>query len=159
MQLLLVEMLSDYQGDNCIEIVALNGEDHFSVAGQMNYLRSNKNKLGKIIMAINIDDIGYKKGKTSYTFYQCSNQTKQFVRMIFSKNTELIEGKPWYNGDHMIFSQNSVESIALTSANTTYLMRNITHTQKDKPEIIKIDKLVEIANTLRNLVLNLNYKE
>jgi len=157
--LLLAEMLSDYQGDNCIEIVALNGEDHFSVAGQMDYLRLNKNKLGKIIMAINIDDVGYKKGKTSYTFYQCSNQTKQFVRMIFSKNAELMEGEPWYNGDHMIFSQNSVESIALTSANSAYLMRNITHTQKDKPEIIKIGKLVEIANGLKKLVLNLNYRE
>lgn len=152
--LLLAEMLSDYHGDNCIEIVALNGEDHYSVAGQMGYLKHNQESLNKIILAINIDDVGYKKGKTSYTFYQCSGQTKQLVKKVFSKHMELIEGEPWYNGDHMIFAQNSVETMALTSTNTAFLMKNITHTQKDKPDIINFEKLVEIAAALKDLILN-----
>lgn len=157
--LLLAEMLSDYQGNNCIEIIAFNGEDHYSVAGQMDYLKRNQKNLGKIILAINIDDVGYKKGKTSYTFYQCSDQAKQLVKGVLSKHVELIEGEPWYNGDHMIFAQNSVETIALTSTNTAFLMKNITHTQKDKPDIIKFEKLVEIAMALKDLILNLDYKK
>ena len=152
--LLLAEMLSDYHGDSCIEIVALNGEDHYSVAGQMNYLKHNQQSFNKIILSINIDDVGYKKGKTSYTLYQCSGQTTQLVKKVFSKHMELIEGEPWYNGDHMIFAQNYVETIALTSASSAFLMENITHTQKDKPDIINFEKLVEIAAALKDLILN-----
>lgn len=156
--LLLAEMLADYQGANCIEIIAFNGEDHYSVAGQMDYLKRYQQELNKISLAINIDEVGYKKGKTSYSFYQCSDQTKKLIKVTLSKHKELTEGESWYSGDHMIFIQNSIETIALTSSATPFLMKTITHTEKDIPNIIKFEKLAEIADALKDIVLNFDVK-
>lgn len=52
--LLCAQMLSDYRGENCIEIVALNGEDHYSAGGQMDYLKRYGTEMPKIMLAINI---------------------------------------------------------------------------------------------------------
>ena len=66
--LLLAEMLSSYQGVFCIEIAALNGEDHYSAGGQMDYLVRYRDEFSGILLAINIDDVGYTKGRSSYSF-------------------------------------------------------------------------------------------
>ena len=60
--LLSAEMLSGYRGANCIEIVALNGEDHYSAAGQMDYLKRYASGFPGILFAVNVDDVGYKQG-------------------------------------------------------------------------------------------------
>ncbi|UGV41476.1 M28 family peptidase [Methanococcoides orientis] len=152
--LLLAEMLSDHQSNICIEIVAFNGEDHYSVAGQMDYLHKYQKEFDKIILAINIDDVGYKKGKTAYSFYECSDKTKRNICGTLSNYKGLTEGGPWYSGDHMIFAQNSIETMALTSECIPFLMKTITHTEKDIPDIIDCDKLVEVAAALKDIVEN-----
>jgi len=76
-ELLLAEMLSKYQGNYCIEIIAFNGEDHYSAGGQMDYLHRYKKDLDRIIVAINVDDVGYKTGKTAYSLYECPDNIKQ----------------------------------------------------------------------------------
>jgi len=149
--LLLAEMLSDHQSNICIEIVALNGEDHYSVAGQMDYLHKYQKEFDKIILTINIDDVGYKEGKTAYSFYECSDKTKQNICKTLSNYEGLTEGEPWYNGDHMIFAQNLIETMAFTSECIPFLMKTITHTEKDKPDIIDYDKLVEVAFVLKDI--------
>ncbi|WP_135612498.1 M28 family metallopeptidase [Methanococcoides sp. AM1] len=154
--LLLAKMLSDYQSNICIEIVAFNGEDHYSVAGQMDYLHKYQKEFDKIILAINIDDVGFKKGKTAYSFYECSDETKQNISKILSKHKGLTEGDSWYSGDHMIFAQDLKETMAFTSESIPFLMKTITHTEKDTPDIIEYEKLVEVAFALRDIVTHID---
>jgi aminopeptidase YwaD len=155
-ELLLAEMLKNYQGTIGIEIIAFNGEDHYSAGGQMDYLKRHKDTFDKILVAINIDDVGYVKGKTSYSFYECPIQIQRKASKIFCNYASLIKGEQWYQGDHMIFVQNSKASIALTSNKLAELMSNITHSPKDTPEIIDCNKLVELAFALKNLIIAIN---
>ncbi|NPE28696.1 M28 family peptidase [Methanococcoides sp. SA1] len=154
--LLLAQMLSNHQSNICIEIVALNGEDHYSVAGQMDYLQKYQKEFDKIILTINVDDVGYKEGKTAYSFYECSDKTKQNVCKTLSNYEGLMEGELWYSGDHMIFAQNLIETMAFTSECIPFLMKTITHTEKDKPEIIDYGKLVEVAFALKDIVISMD---
>ena len=156
--LLLAEMLSDYQSRICIEIVAFNGEDHYSAAGQMDYLHKYQKEIDKIILAVNIDGAGYKVGKTAFSFYGCSDNTKANICKILSKYGGLTEGETWQTGDHMIFVQNLKETMAFTSENISFLMKTITHTEKDKTDIIECEKLVEIAFALRDVVISVDSK-
>src|SRR4030042_2800776 len=110
--LLLAEMLQDYKGNLGIEIVAFNGEDYYSVGGQMDYLRRSAQGFTGMAVAINIDDVGYKHGKTAYSLYECPDEIKQKAHNIFSSYDGIMAGEPWYQGDHMVFVQNKKQAIA-----------------------------------------------
>lgn len=150
--LLLAEMLSNYPGHNCIEIAAFNGEDHYSAGGQMDYIHRYGNQFSNILLAVNIDDVGYKAGKTSYSFYGCSSELKGGIEGILRGFSGLVEGEQWFNGDHMIFVQNAVPSLALTSEKMPELMMTVTHTPLDRPELIDNQKLVEVAQALDSVI-------
>jgi len=150
--LLVAEMLSDYCGENCIEIAALNGEDHYSAAGQMDYLERYGGEIPGVLLAVNVDDVGYKQGRSSYSFYECTPQLEKKVEGIFRSFDGLFRGEQWFNGDHMIFVQNQVPSVAFTSECMMELMRTVTHTSSDTPDIIDCQRLVEVAKSLNALV-------
>jgi aminopeptidase YwaD len=153
--LICAEMLADYEGENCIEIAALNGEDHYSAGGQMDYLKRYRSEFPSVLLALNIDDVGYKQGRSSYSFYECSPQLEKEVENIFQRVDGLTRGEQWFNGDHMIFVQNRVPSVAITSEHMSELMRIVTHTSSDTPEIIDCHKLVGIAESLNALARSL----
>ncbi len=153
--LLVAEMLFDYCGENCIEIAALNGEDHYSAGGQMDYLKRYGNEFPGILLAVNIDDVGYKRGRSSYSFYGTPPQLEKKVEDVFRRYDGLVQGEQWYNGDHMIFVQSGVPSVAFTSESMPELMRTVTHTPSDTPDIIDYYKLVEVAESLNALVRSL----
>jgi aminopeptidase YwaD len=67
----------------------------------------------------------------------------------------LVEGGQWYQSDHTIFVQNGRPAVAITSAEFMRLSAEVTHTPKDKPEIVDPEKLVQIAHAIRALIENL----
>ncbi|MFO7741583.1 MAG: M28 family peptidase [Anaerolineae bacterium] len=150
--LLLAGMLSDYDGDHGVEIAAFNGEDHYSAGGQMDYLRRYGDKLDTVLLAVNVDGVGYRKGRSAYSFYGCSAEVEKKGRMVFQALDGVAEGEPWFAGDHMLFVQAGVPAVAFTSELASELMRTVTHTPLDRPELIEARQLVEVARTLDVLV-------
>lgn len=153
--LLCAEMLSDYRGEHCIEIAALNGEDHYSAGGQMDYLQRYGDEFPDILLTINVDDVGYEQGRTSYSLYECAPQLETRTEQVFERFDGLIRGEQWFNGDHMIFVQSGVSSVAFTSECMPELMRTVTHTSADTPDILDCYKLVDVAAALNDLVRSL----
>ena len=151
--LLLAELMQDYAGDMGIEMVALNGEDDYSAAGQILYLRENADTLGQVVLAINMDAAGYHEGDTAYSLYGCPDEIAGAIREAFSKQDGMIEGEQWYQGDHSIFAQNQVPAMAITSEQFVELSTQVTHTMKDRPEIVDCEKLADLALALRELLL------
>ena len=154
-QILLAEALRTYDGALGIEIVSFNGEDYYSAGGQMDYLRRYGSEMNRIAAAINIDDVGYIRGRTAYSFYECLDHILMQTAEAFASFAGLVEGPPWFQGDHMVFVQNKVPAMALTSELMPELMASITHTDKDTPDIVDCSKLVEIASALEALILRL----
>ena len=152
--LLLSKLLEDYEGDRLIEIVALNGEDYYAVPGQMRYLRENQGRFHEILLNINIDGAGYKEGKSAFSFYDLPEEFKKKASEVLQKFDGIVEGVPWFQGDHSIFIQNGRPAIAVSSE---WFINNIdsqeiTHTPKDSSEIVDCRKVVEIAEALNLLV-------
>jgi len=150
--LLLAEMLRDYRASCGLEIMALNGEDHYSAGGQMDYLRRFGSDIGNVLWVANIDDVGYKNGRTSWSHYGVDEQMQKNMRSVFNSRQGLVEGEPWFNGDHMIFVQKGCPALAFTSEKMPELMATITHTARDTPENIDTAKLVELAEALKELI-------
>ena len=138
-----------------IEIVAMNGEDHYSAAGQILYLRENAGTLGRVALAINMDAAGYHEGDTAWSLYGCPDETARSIREAFAHQEGMVEGEQWYQGDHSIFVQNGVPAMAITSERLMELMTQVTHTTKDRPEIVDYGKLAAVALALRRLLMDL----
>jgi aminopeptidase YwaD len=153
--LLLAEMLADYSGALGIEIVALNGEDYFSNPGEQQYLALNAGRFDEIVLGINLDDVGYYRGNVAYSLYDCPTDIADSIRSVFSGYKDLAEGEAWYQGDHGLFLMNQRPALAITSELLAELMSEITHTPKDRPEVVDPARLVKVAQALRDLLSRL----
>ena len=153
--LLLAELLEEYGGRLGVEIVAINGEDYYAASGEKLYLEHNRSSLGDIVLSINLDAPGYRQGPTAYSLYGCSDAIAAAVRSAFGGYADLCEGEPWYQSDHMVFVQNQVPALAITSEGLMEIETAVAHTPKDRPELVDCSKLVATALALRDLTLRL----
>jgi aminopeptidase YwaD len=154
--LLLAELLADYAGNLGIEIVGLNGEDYYSAPGEQQYLSINEGRFAEIILGINLDLVGFNQGKTSYSLYDCPSEITELIHKVFSTQPGIVEGEPWYQGDHGLFLMNQRPALAITSESFVELLKEIVHTPKDVPEIVDTSKLVDVALALRDLLMALD---
>jgi aminopeptidase YwaD len=154
--LLLAELLAGYAGDLGLELVAMNGEDYYSNPGEQVYLRKNAGKFSEILLGINVDDVGYVRGRTAYSLYGCPSELARSIHSVFSTHEGMVEGRPWYQGDHGLFLIHQRPALAITTESLDELMAEITHTPKDTPEILDTTKLVELAVVLRDLIVQLD---
>ena len=154
--LLAAELLAREQPALSLEIIAFNGEDHYSAGGQMDYLQRYGQELSAIELAVNVDGTAYRGGKTAYSFYGCSAEKEAALRRVFQKYHQLVEGEAWYSGDHMIFVQNQVPCLALTSSRMPELLTTVIHTEQDLPELVSPEQLLEAASALADLVRTLS---
>lgn len=150
--LLLAELLKDYRGKKSIEIVALNGEDYYSNPGEQLFLRHNDGKFQEIALGINIDGLGYVKGKTSYSLYECPPEITNLVDKAFADEESFLAGEPWFQGDHALFLMNGRPALALTSELVGEVMTEYVHTDKDTPQIIDSEKVAGTALALDRLL-------
>ncbi len=155
--LILAELLQDYSGDRQIEIVAFNGEDYFAVPGQMNYIQSNQDTFNNILININIDGAGYKIGKSTFSFFDLTDNMQKTAQDIMSTHPEIVEGIQWPQGDHSIFVQYGRPAIAVSSKWFTENIdsQDITHTPKDNIDIVDCSKLIKIAEAIHDLICKL----
>jgi aminopeptidase YwaD len=157
--LLLAELLRGWHGALGVEIVAFNGEDDYSVAGQMDWLRRFGDSLTDIVLEMNIDDVGWREGGTACSFYGVPDELKAIVDRVLAGAPGIEVGEPWYQGDHMIFVQKNVPALAFSSTKIWELMKTVTHTARDVPEIVDPAQLAELALALRDLVERLDVRE
>jgi len=154
--LLLAKLLKDYDGNKLIEIVALNGEDYYAVPGQMLYVNENRDRFDEILLNINIDGAGYKKGKSTFSFFGLPEELKKNADDVLGKFDGITEGVQWPQGDHSIFIQNGRPAIAVSSKWFTENIdsQEITHTPKDNIDIVDLQKVLEITRALDLFVRN-----
>ena len=155
--LLLSELLREYNGSYQVELVALNGEDYYSVPGQMVYIQNKQGDFSDVILNINIDGAGLNNGNTSFALMDLKEAHTKTIKTLFSEFPGMTEGKPWVQGDHSIFLQYGVPAVAISSE---WLLNNlesqqITHTENDNPSIVDINKITELAEAISRLITKL----
>lgn len=152
--LLLAELLANYGGSRLVELVALNGEDFYSVPGQMQYIEMNRNRFGDILLNINIDGAGFHEGGVSFSFFGMPDQAKAEALRVMKLHPVIEEGPQWPQGDHSIFVQMGCPALAVSSMwlITNMETQSITHTDRDNPSIVDCGKVVETALALDELI-------
>lgn len=155
--LLAAELLAAYDGPHRLELAALNGEDYYSIPGQMQYLERIRGREGDILLAINCDGAGFHEGSTAYSLYNCPETTAGALRSAFSRQAGMAEGPQWLQSDHGMFAMMGIPAAAVTSAGfKENLSASITHTPDDRPEITDPARCARIALAISDFVYRLD---
>ncbi len=152
--LLLAELLKEYNTDYSLELVFFNGEDYYGAPGQITYLKQNEGKMDEIALNINIDGAGYIEGKSCFSPFNLPEDMLDLLHEVLWEASDLVEGKPWYQGDHSVFLQQGCPAIAVSSSWFIDNMedQDITHTPKDNLSIVNYERVAECAQGIATFI-------
>lgn len=150
--LLLAVLLSDYAGPYRVELTAINGEDYYAGSGEVAFIQANEDRFEEILLGINLDGAGYRRGRTAYSLYGCNERMQTKVQEVFADPEHFIAGPAWYQSDHFLFILKERPALAFTSEAVDHLVREIVHTTKDAPDLVSPAALVEIAACLDRFI-------
>lgn len=156
--LLLAELLKDYSGKYPIELVIFNGEDYYGAPGQVKYIEQNMGRFGDMLLNINIDGAGYEEGLSCFSHFNLPENILGNLYEVLTGTPELVEGLPWYQGDHSLFLQNGCPAIAVSS---NWFIENmesqeLTHTPKDNLNVVNYERVAECAVGIAELIHKLS---
>ena len=155
--LLLADLLSPERHPHLpvgIELLAVNGEDHFAAPGEVAWLEANEGKLDAVSLFINIDGAGYCEGGSAFSLYNVDDHVKAHIERSFVDHDDLIEGPPWYQSDHAIFAMQGRAALAITTERIEEMLAALFHSPQDTPDRVDVDRIVNIATALESLLVN-----
>lgn len=154
--LTLAEQLVETKLNHQLEFVLFNGEDYYSMPGEMTFMAQSLNQPEEYEFAINVDGAGMQNSSTSYSLYERSEQLTAQLD-TFSKAYPTVEKvEPWPMGDHMLFAGAGIPAAAITSTQIYLLMEAVMHTPKDNLSIVDFQRLEETVQYLVELTKSFN---
>ncbi len=152
--LLLAELLGDHSGTPALELVPFNGEDYYSVPGQMDYIDRFGSTFDDILLNINIDGAGLYTGKTAFSLFDLPGPMEGMLREVMAGYSDIVEGARWPQGDHSIFLQYGIPALAVSSKWFIDNMetQDITHTERDNLSIVDSRRVAGAAMALHRFL-------
>lgn len=148
----LAERLSDLPMQQGVQLVFFNGEDDYSAAGQMHYLKTRRQDLENLEFCVNLDGVGHRGRRMAYSLLAETPKLRQASARAFSNAEAFVEGPIWMQGDHMIFAQQGLPCVAICSENLSDILQNLAHTPRDVPEGVDVACLHGLAKALRRFI-------
>ncbi len=133
--LAVARLLAGYREAPTVEFVPFNGEDDYANPGELRWVSENENRMGDIILGINIDDSGQRGAGNHVSFYNCPEPVENTVRRVMDGVPGLAEGPQWFQGDHAILGLYGRPAIAIASADMMSFMATAAHTERDSLEL------------------------
>ncbi|MBO0452920.1 M28 family metallopeptidase [Candidatus Enterococcus murrayae] len=149
--LALAEELAQTELDNQLEFVLFNGEDYYSMPGEMTFMEQSLNQPAEYAFAFNVDGVGMQDSTISYSLYECSEQLTKQLDTLSANYPTVEKVDPWPMGDHMLFAGAGIPAVAVTSTQIALLMEAVMHTPKDNLTIIDYQRLAEAVLFLAEL--------
>jgi aminopeptidase YwaD len=151
-RLLAERRLADDAGGLGVELLAVNGEDCYSAAGELAYLAAYEAELDEVLLVLNVDGVGYRAGGTAFSLYGVDDDSAALVRGVLAGRPRLAEGPSWFQSDHMVFAQRGRPAVAFTTDQLDTVMSEIVHSPHDTPAQVDVTLLVELAEALADLI-------
>lgn len=155
--LLLADLLSPARHPHLpagIELLAVNGEDHFAAPGEVAWLEANDGNLDAVSLLINIDGAGYCDGGSAFSLYNVDDQVTAHIKRSFADHADLTEGPAWYQSDHAIFAMQGRAALAITTERIAEMLAVLFHSPQDTPDKVDVNRIVSIATALESMLVN-----
>ncbi|MFW2338915.1 MAG: M28 family peptidase [Acidimicrobiia bacterium] len=153
--LLLAELLNEMRHPDLpvgVELLAVNGEDHYAAPGELAWLGHHGDALDDIPLVINIDGAGYRSGRSAYSTYNIEGSLAGHVEGVFESRDDFMRGPEWFQSDHAIFAMRGRPALAITTEHVQEMLGELFHSAADTPDQVDIDLVVGIASAIEELV-------
>ena len=146
------ELLRDRARGYAVELVPFNGEDDYAAPGELVWLAANEGLMGDIVLAINIDDLGWRGTENHVSFYSCPPEIEDVVRTAMTGHPRTTEGPQWFQSDHAIFGMHRRPAIALACSDMAGFMAGYAHSERDTPDLADPALVAEAARFVRDVI-------
>ncbi|MFC2153333.1 M28 family peptidase [Actinomycetota bacterium] len=137
-----------------VELLGVNGEDHFAAPGEVAWLSANSEQLDAIELFINIDGAGYRRGRTAFSFYNVDDHRSTSTMGLFHGFDDLIEGPPWYQSDHAILAMRGTPALAFTTELIDEMLTELFHADTDTVDQVAPERITNLAAAIELLITN-----
>jgi aminopeptidase YwaD len=151
----LARRLSGYAGPYRLELVPVNGEDHYANPGEHLLIERMAGRWEEVVLGVNLDGIGGRGGGTAVSTYGCPTPLESTVRVVMARHPGMEPGEPWYESDHSLVIMNGRPAAALTSANVQDLVTSVTHSARDTLAVVDAGIVADVVRFLEDLVISL----
>jgi aminopeptidase YwaD len=135
-----------------VELLAVNGEDHYAGPGEVAWLKANEGRLDEIELFVNIDAAGYRRGRTAFSLYNVSPDRSKTIRGTLARRDELIEGPAWYQSDHAILAMQGRPALAFTTEYVNEMLEALFHAPTDTPDQVSPSLIDGLVDALAELI-------
>jgi aminopeptidase YwaD len=136
-----------------VELLAVNGEDHYAAPGELAWLADHEAQLDDISLVINIDGAGYRGGRSAYSTYNLDADLARHVDRAFGATATLVPGPEFYQSDHAIFAMRGRPAVAITTELVDEMLETLFHSPDDTPAQVDLGLVADIAEAIANLIL------
>lgn len=135
-----------------LEFIAFDGEEYYSVPGEVEYLARYGQELGAAQLAINIDGVGLREAGNTIALFDCPEAMVAKVNGLLKRTPNLVQVEPWPEGDHTLFWSHGVPSIAFTSRGSENLIGALIHTPLDRIDCVSPCSVAGVVAFVRELL-------
>ena len=136
-----------------VELLAVNGEDHFAAPGEVAWLADNRDQLEDIALFINIDGVGYRGGRTAFSLYNVDDGRGARIADQFETVPDMVEGPHWYQSDHAIFAMQGRPAMAFTTEHVAEMLDRLFHSEADTPDQVDPGLISSLVDELETLIV------
>ena len=135
-----------------VELLVVNGEDHYGAPGELDWLSANGGRLDDIRLFLNIDGAGYRGGRSAFSTYNLDPQLDSYVESVFATRPSLLRGPDFYQSDHAIFAMQGRPAMAITTELVDEMLDQLFHAPTDTPDQVDVSLLLDIADAIGDLI-------
>jgi aminopeptidase YwaD len=135
-----------------VELLIVNGEDHYAAPGEIAWLAEHGHALDAIALAVNIDGIGFPRGRASWSTYHVPRPLYEHVAAVLDERSDIVRGQPWYQSDHAIFALHERPALAITAECIDEALSTVVHAPDDTPDRLDVDAVVGVSRALEALI-------
>lgn len=136
-----------------VELVVINGEDHYGAPGEIDWLAANEGRRDDIVLLLNIDGAGYRGGRSAYSTYNLDAALEDHIESVFAPRASLTRGPDFYQSDHAIFAMQGRPAMAITTEMVDEMLEKLFHAPTDTPDQVDVNLLLDIADAIGDLTM------
>ena len=137
-----------------VELLAVNGEDHFAAPGEVAWLADNEDQLADIELFINLDGVGYRGGGTAYSLYNVAGGRAGRLHDQLANAPHMVEGPSWYQSDHAIFAMRGLPAMAFTTEHIDDMLDRVFHSEADTPDQVDPGLISSLVDELETVIVD-----
>ena len=135
-----------------IDIVPFNSEEYYDPQGELFYLEEIQKSNKEVSLLVNIDTVAHVGSKVAVASFNLTENEQMEFENTMRSCTNIVNGQPWYAGDHAAFAYSGAKCILLSASDLFEGCLSYTHCPKDTIDLVDATLIENAAEFICKIV-------